>query len=258
MASTLINKELVEKYGLSQEIIFDSVCQAITKTLQRALRTHIITQEDDNGGVEIFALKKDIYAEIPVVRINPAKFKPKLLRALHYSIEKELESQKVQADFNKYMDLQNQLVKGYITSITKDGDLIVELEREQLFKRETLHAKCPLRYQPQHERNKYVIDRDYHFYVSKIYPGQVRGIPRLDIELNRKTARMPECLIMKAMIAVSHGLPSDENKFKCVKRISGACSIIESEKRIHRDIIKSVSRELHENIIVRYGKTKHA
>jgi hypothetical protein len=220
------------------------------------MRTAVITQEGDEG-VEIFALKKDLFAENPVIKIRPGTIKNKLMRHLHYNIERELYTRKVEAEFDRYGDLQSQLVTGFITNITNEGSLDIVLERELLFERIMLYATCPVRYQPIHERGTYKVDDHYAFYVRKIRPGQERGMPRLEIKLDRTSPRIPEGLIRKKMEATAIGLPSEINHFKCVKRVCGAFSHIVAEKRINKEIIKSVSRELKENVFVKYGVERH-
>lgn len=257
MISTLIDNTLLDKYELPREIIADVVCQAISKSIGKSLGTQIVTQESDTGEFEIFALKQDVYAEIPYTKIHPSKFKPRMLRNIYYYIEEQLQKKKVETEYIRYMDLQSQMVKGYVLSKNRQGDLLVEIERETLLKRVTLNAVCSLRHQPQHERAHYQIDRDYNFYVSKIYPAEERGMPRLDIQLSRVSCRLPEWMIRRALEARGNGLPSEENSFKCVERLCGKFSRIESEKRIHKDIIKSVSRELRESVFVKYGNPKN-
>ncbi len=256
MASTLYNKELLTKYDLPKETVIDAVCLAVSRTLSKAMKTKVFAQESDTG-IEIYALKHDMLAEDPVIRIRPETIKNKLLRHIEYSVERELHARKVVREFDRYCDLQSQMVSGTITKILPTGDLFVELERELLFERITLHACCPLRYQPVHEREKYKVDESYLFHVCKIRPIEVQGMPRLDIRLDRTSPRIPEHLIRVGLHSKALGLDSEKNEFKCTRRVCGAYSEIEAEKRIDKEIIQSVSRSLKENIFVKFGARKN-
>jgi len=253
LASTLFSKDLLEKYALPEETVSDAVSLAISKTLGKAMRTTVFSFPGESG-FEIYAIKQGGDLDDPVIKVKPETIKPKLLRHLQYSIERALNEKMVQNEFDRYRDLQSQIVKGVVTGIAKNGTVEIELEREVLFDQITLRAICPLRYQPQHERGKYKSGQTIWFHVSKIRPSQVRGMARLEIILDRTSNRVPEGLIRKAMEARSTGLGSDNNHFKCVKRICGAFSQIQASKRIDREIIQLVSRELKENVFVKFGE----
>jgi hypothetical protein len=256
LASTLFDSALLQKYHLPKEVIIDAVCIAISRTLGRAMGTKVFVCEGDSG-IEIYALKKNIQTDDPVFRIKPGSIKTKLMRHLQHSIEIELHSRMVIKEFEQYRDLQSQLVNGFITNIQKDGTLEIGIEREHLFNQVVLYAVCPLRSQPQHERGKYQINRSYVFHVSKIRPGELRGMPRLEIRLDRTSPRITEGLIRIELEKAGIGLQSESNRFKCVNRTCGAFSHVVAEKRIAKPIIQAVRSELQESIIVKYGNNRH-
>lgn len=252
MISKAINKELQEKYGLSEEMVDDSVSLAITRALTSTMRTTVFVNPGDNG-LEIFAFRKNGDREL--FKVKPETIKPKILRSIQYEIEKSLHAKKTAMEFERYSSLQSQVVRGLVTKIHSNGTLDVEIEREHHFRFETLSGQCTKALQPQHERGKYKVDRFYPFYVHKIRPEDVRGLFRLNITLSRTSPLLTEGLIRKEMESRALGLGSEANRYKCTQRVCGIFSQVVAEKKIDKDIIRTVSRELDENVFVKFGHT---
>lgn len=252
MVSKRISKELQEKYGLPEDVVEDSVSMAITRALTLAMRATIFVTPGDDG-LEIHALRRNSSAD--PYRVRPSSIKPKVLRAIQYEIEKELYARKVATELDRYHFLQSQVLQGRVVKVHNDGRLDIEIEQTNLFNQEILLAVCEKEGQPIHERGKFKVDSFHPFYVHTLKPENVRGMFRLKIVLSRNSPRLTEGLIRKEIQSRALGLSSEANQFKCIKRICGSFSQIVAEKRIEKDIIKSVTKELQENVYVKYGVT---
>lgn len=247
------NKALQAKYGLPAETVSDAVSIAISVTLTKALRTKVLVQESEDD-IEFFSMRRSHLNDDSAIRITQNGLTKKMMRHLRYNIERELHLRKVISDKEKYRLLQGQLVWGAVAGIAPDGTLNVSIDIEKQFGREELFGICPLWLQPPHERGRYRTDEGKYFLVSRVRPVLARGIPRLEILLNRTSTKLVERLLTKKIAQKSIGLQSEKNSIACKKRIAGAYSEVHAEQRIDKEIIKWVSRELREQLIVRFER----
>lgn len=247
------SKALQAKYELPQDAVNDAVSVAISTTLSKALKTKVLVQETEND-IEFYTMRCGQHENDPVVHITQNGLTKKLMRHLRYNIEKELHLRKVISDHEKYRSLQSQLAWGSIAGISADGTLKISIDIEKQFGRDELFATCPLRLQPPHERGRYRIDEGKYFLVSSVRPVFVRGIPRLEILVGRTSPKLVERLLNKKISQKSIGLSSEINPLSCKKRIAGAYSEVHASQRIDKEIIKWVSRELREQLIVKFER----
>ena len=80
------------------------------------------------------------------------------------------------------------------------------------------------------------------FLVTSVLPVMKNGRAKVLIRLSRTTKALPEALLKEQ---------TDEPSIRCVRRIAGAFSEIETKRKLPREVIRAVGNELKERIIVR-------
>ncbi|WP_319587865.1 hypothetical protein [uncultured Desulfobulbus sp.] len=131
----------------------------------------------------------------------------------------------------------------------KAGDhLLVETE---IIPDEPIIATCPLNRIGLHERyaGRFQPGHRRAFHLRRIEPVLVNGTPRTKVVLDRVSKTLAENLLRHHLGDADHRF-----HFRCLKRYVGHKSIVLTTKRIPREVIIAVDRELRERIEVRIVK----
>ncbi len=233
--------ELVEKYGLPEEVVRDEIERAITMSLTSKLGRDVEGFFNENSSfiVRVFrdsltGVKAEWLRGVPRSAFVAAK----------KTIERNLHERAAVTDNGRFSYLANTLVHGTVFNINSAGVLYVRIKTVA---GEDVIGTCSLRHQPPRERGTYVRGDRLPFYVLKVRAASEEdGISRLEIPLSRTSRRFVELLLEREA-----GNP--DARIKCVKRIVGSANVVHSNRYLPRDTIKRVSDELGERIKVRWS-----
>jgi hypothetical protein len=239
----VIPPDLLQKYGLPENLAADAIETAITRVLSTAFRMDMLVRVQ--GSLEIYALSA---SDLPPRSIEPAGLSRQLQRQVRFQIERELEKRQALHERETLSSLRGRLVTGEIRQISSTGEATVALEMEDHFSRLALTGVCPVRYLPPKERQTMAVGDVKSFLVTSVLPVQKKGRAKVLIRLSRTTKTLPEALLREQ---------TGETTVRCVRRIAGAFSEIETIKKLPREAIQAVSSELKERIIVRIVEGKN-
>lgn len=238
----MIPRDLLEKYNLSEDQATEAIETAITRVLSTAFRTDMLVRV--HGSLKIYALSA---SDLPPRSVDPAGLSRKLQRQVRYQIEHELEKRQALHEWGTLSSLRGRPVKGEIRQVSSIGEATVALEMEDHFCRLALTGVCPARYLPPRERQALAVGDVKTFLVTSVLPVQKKGRSKVLIRLSRTTKALPEALLRER---------TGEPSIRCIRRIAGAFSEIETIKMLPKEAIEAVSNELKERIIVRIVEGK--
>jgi hypothetical protein len=229
--------EILADSGLPTDEAMDAVEVAIARTLTGALRSNVCVKID--AQLEIVAYPD---GNGDPVKISLDDISGKLRRHLLYQIKVELQKRRTLNEADRLKELRGYSATGEISRIAEDGALIVSLEIADYYRRLILCGFCPPRFQPHHEWGRYTIGNVKEFYISSVVPVMVnKRYSRVRILLSRTSKELPRLLLQER---------SRIEGITCVERVPGAYSTIVTPKRIQKDVINSVGKELGEHLHV--------
>lgn len=236
MASSL-PAEILAESGLPTDEAMDAVEVAIARTLTGAFQSNVCVKIDAQLEIVVHPVGNGEPITISLNDING-----KLRRHLLHQVELELQRRRTLNEADRLKELRGYSAPGEISRITEDGALIVSLEIADYYRRMILGGVCPARFQPLHERGRYTIGSVKEFFISSVVPVMVnKRYSRVRILLSRTSKELPRLLLQER---------SRISGIKCLKRVSGAYSTIVTPKRIPKDVINSVGKELGEHLHV--------
>ncbi len=233
--------ELQRKYELTAEDVKEATEKAISLSLSRIFNCEVDVMWNGRG-IEITRYIDKGYDLIPV-KMKASSLRKNIVRLIKYEIAFQLSKKKVLNKFEQYKNLVRTAVGGYVSHVLRDR-IVVEIERTG-----GLTGECHLSHQPPRERGLYEPGDYYSFFVLRMEPVLVgKRVPHLEIKLSRTTKSLPEYLLRKELREMGLDI-----KLKCKRRIAGALSYIEASKKVPKEAILNVSKELKERIIVKYA-----
>jgi len=233
----VIPLDLLKKYNLPENQATDAIETAITRVLSKAFGTDFLVRVQNS--LEIFTLPAP---DAPLRRIDAASLSRQLQRKVRFQIERELEKRQALHEWETLSALRGRPVSGEIRHISSSGDATVVLEMEDHFRRLALTGVCPARHLPPRERQTLAMGHMKTFLVTSVLPVMKNGSAKVLIRLSRTTKTLPEALLKEQ---------TGEPSIRCVRRIAGAFSEIETKKNLPKETIRAVGNELKERIIVR-------
>ncbi len=227
----MIPNELLDSYSeLKQADIRDVVELSLIKVLTSAFQIPVTVVFDPEEGLSMTGLPP--YGD--PVRIGHDKIGRKLKRHILFTIENELQKRQTVYEAERLRQLQGKVLQGSISLRDAEGNLLVDMELSTQFRRYILHGVCPLRYQPSHERDNYVIGKTYYWFVSSVVPIANHRQAKVRIRLSRVSKELPAVLLR---------MRSGIDRIICHSRIPGGPAEIITAKKIPKDIINSVGKE---------------
>ena len=233
--------ELVEIYGLPEEIVREEIERAITMSLTSELQIDVEGFFNEDGSFKTRTFRESL-AGIRAERLRGVS--RRAFAAVKKSIEQSLHERSTIKDHEKFSYLSNTLIYGAVFNINAAGDLYVMIEAGL---NESLIGMCLLRHQPSHERGTYSRGERISFHVLKVTAKDIdQDEPlRLNIQLSRESRRFVELLLKEKI--------GGHARIECVRRIPGVVSDVRTDRQLPREAIMRVSYYLGERIKVRWS-----
>lgn len=240
----MLHVDLLDRSELPESEALDAIEVATARVLTSALRTNV--------SVRVIEQKLEITA-YPVsddpVQITLETINRKLQRHLLHQVELELQKRRTFIEAERLKALRGNSAPGEILRIAKDGALFISLEIADCYRRLIIAGVCPLRCQPRHEQGLYIIGNVKEFYITSVVPVMINSrSSRVRILLSRTSRELPRLLLQER---------SRLSGIQCLQRIPGGYCDIVTPKRIPKDVINSVGKELGEHLHVSILKTHH-
>ena len=237
--------DLSSQYGLSKAEVIHEAESAFSVLLSRWYGREVLAFLQDETHLEVVAY--DQRNGIPVQQILdlPAALS---LRQCSAFLEERLALAAVVRQTRPYKSSSRSLLWGEVMRNHPGSDLFIETE---IHEGEPLIALCPLNRVGIHQResNRLQCGQRRAFHLRLVDAVLVNGMPRTKVVLDRVSKTLTENLLRHYL-----GLAAGQYQFRCLKRYVGHKSLVLSTKRLPREAIKAVDRELQERIEVRIVK----
>lgn len=228
--------DLLSGNGLPESEALDAAEVAIARVLTRALRMSVSVTICEQMRITAYP------EEGEPVKLSLNAIDRKLRRHLLYQIELELQKRRTLHEADRLKELRGNSATGEISRIASDGSLFVSLEIADCYRRLILAGVCPLRCQPLHEQGLYTLGSVKEFYITSVVPVMVnRRSTKVRILLSRTSKELPRLMLQER---------SRVSGVQCLRRLPGGYSDIVTPKRIPKDVINSVGKELGEHLNV--------
>lgn len=226
-------EKLSDKYSLSNEEIVASIEKVVSTVMAR------VTKKDadfhlDRGEIHIYDTNKQV---IQADSINKS-----IMRLIKSMLIRELYLKSVINEHEAIIRLNNSVIGGYVSRISADGSIYIEAENgDRVF-----YGVCKRIHQTPKERNKYKLGQYYSFYVNKI----TLSCDHLanEVSLSRTSKNLVSGLLQEALLSRF----IEDIQVVCKRRIAGIASEVIASKKMPKDCIVAVSRELKERIVVKF------
>lgn len=236
----MIPKDLLTKYGLPEDDAARAIEEAISLVLSRTFKMDVLVRV--GVGLEIVALAKARIDSQDPEPIEIANISRQLKRQIRYQVERELEKRQSLREWDLLRSMRGRHVAGEVRKVSKDGDATIALEVEDHFRSLILTGTCFARQIPPKERGCLQIGTKRTFLVTSVLPVLEKDKSKVLIRLSRTSRALPASLLRET---------TGEASIRCRRRIAGAFSEIETSRRIPKEAIQAVGKELGERIIVR-------
>lgn len=232
--------EISDKYGVPEWAVKEEIEKAFSHVLSNRLGQEIEVQTD-NSNVRIWKFAKNGDFAI----LGTGEIKKNIIREIKWNLVKYLLKRSVLESYEMHKNKVRTVVYGTIMK-QMHGILHVEIHPQNI-NDDIAMAVCEPASQTPKERGRYKAGEVLPFYVLSVRPVLEKEIPRLEVKLSRNSKGLAEKLIKEQIKEKSIDI-----RIKCIKRVAGAYSLIESSKKIPGDCIKRVANELKERIICRF------
>lgn len=233
--------EIISESGLTEADALDAIEVAVARTLTHAFKINVTVRIKDQMQILVHAP-----GGAPTA-LSFTDIDRKLRRHVQHQVELELQMRKTLNEAGKLKELRGYTAPGEITRVGDDGTLIVTLEIADDYRRLILSGICPTRFQPKHERGRYIPGTVKEFHITSVVPVMVNHrSTKVQVQLNRISKELPRLLLQER---------SRISGIQCLKRIPGAFSTIVTQSRISKDVINSVGKELEEHLYVSIQET---
>lgn len=234
--------DFMTEESLTSEETLDAIEVAVARTLTHALQTNVTVRVEDQ--LQILVYPHDGGAP---TALTFGDIERKLRRHVKHQVDLELQLRRTLNEAEHLKELRGYTAPGEITRVGDDGSLIVTLEIADHYRRLILSGICPPRFQPKHERERYIPGAVKEFHITSVVPVMVNHrSTKVQVQLNRISKELPRLLLQERS-----RIPG----IQCLKRIPGAFSTIVTPLRISKDVINSVGKELEEHLYVSIQET---
>jgi len=208
-------------------------CQEVMVFLREGMQLEVVAYSKRNG--------------LPVQQILDL---PTILSRHQFTtiLENHLATAAVIKQVRLLKPFERRLLWGEVVRNRAGDHLLVETE---VIPDEPIIATCPLNRIGLHERNagRFQPGQRRAFHLRRVEPVLVNGTPRTKVVLDRVSKTLTENLLCHHLGDAAHRF-----QFRCLKRYVGHKSIILTTRRLPREVIIAVDRELQERIEVRIVK----
>ena len=236
---------LASRYALSSAEVIQEIESAFACQLSRWYQQEVMVFLREGIHLEVVAYgRRD---GIPVQRTLdlPAVLSRNQFKTI---LENHLATAAVIKQVRLLKGFERRLLWGEVIRNRAGDHLLVETE---ILPDEPIIAICPLNRIGLHERyaGRFQPGQRRAFHLRRIEPVLVNGTPRTKVVLDRVSKTLTENLLRHHLGEATHRF-----HFRCLKRYVGHKSIILTTKRLPREVIVAVDRELQERIEVRIVK----
>ena len=236
---------LASRYALSTTEVIQDIESAFASQLSQCFRQEVMVFLREEMRLEIVAYGKRKGLPIQQILDLPAILSRNQFKAI---LENHLATAAVIKQVRLLKGFERRLLWGEIVRNRVGDHLLVETE---ITPDDPIIAICPLNRIGLHERHAGRLQPGHRraFHLRRIEPVLVNGTPRIKVVLDRVSKTLTENLLRHHL-----GDAAYRFQFCCLKRYVGHKSIVLTTRRLPREAIIAVDRELQERIEVRIVK----
>ena len=236
---------LASRYALSPAEVIQEVESAFARQLSQWYRQEIMVFLREGMQLEVVTYSQK--NGLPVQRILDL---PAVLSRNQFVtiLENHMVTAAVIKQVRQLKGFERRLLWGEVIRNRTGDHLLVDTE---IIPDTPIIAVCPLNRIGLHERNagRFQPGQRRAFHLRRIEPVLVNGTPRTKVILDRVSKTLTENLLRHHLDDADHRF-----HFRCLKRYVGHKSIVLVTRRLPREVIIAVDRELQERIEVRIVK----
>ena len=233
---------LVARHGLSRAEVLEEIEAAFSEALSRWYRLEVLVYVREDLRLEAVA-----YNRVSGVTMQKLVDLPALMHgaSVTKALEQHLAMAAVRKLVRRYKICEKNLLWGEVMKPRPGQDMHVATE---ILPGEWITAVCPVNRIGLHERDsdRFRPGRRCAFHLRRVEPVMVNGTPRTKVILDRVSKTLTETLLRYHLGEAAHRYP-----FRCLKRYVGHKSIVLSTRKLPREAIIAVDRELRERVQVR-------
>ena len=236
---------LANRYGLSRTEIIQEIESAFVLLLSKWYRQEVMVflREDMLLEVVAYSKRNGVLAqrvlELPAI-LSRSQFKTYL--------EEHLATASVIKQVRLFKSFERRLLWGEVVRNTTGDNVLVEIE---IVPDKPIIAVCPLNRIGVHERfaGRFQVGQRRAFHLRQVEPVIINGTSRTKVILDRVSKTLTENLLR-------YHLANATGRFqlRCLKRYVGHKSIVLTTRKLPREAIIAVDRELKERVEVRIVK----
>ncbi|WP_084312816.1 hypothetical protein [Desulfobulbus elongatus] len=236
---------LASRYTLSTAEVIQEIESAFARQLSQWYRQEVMVFLREGMQLEVVAYGKR--NGLPVQRILDL---PAVLSRNQFItiLENHLATAAVIKQVRLLKSFERRLLWGEVVRNRAGDHLLVETE---ILANEPIIATCPLNRIGLHERHAGRLQPGQRraFHLRRVEPVLVNGTPRTKVILDRVSKTLTENLLRHHLGDAAHRF-----QLRCLKRYVGHKSIVLTTRKLPREVIIAVDRELQERIEVRIVK----
>ena len=236
---------LASRYALSTAEVIQEIESAFARQLSLWYRQEIMVFLREGMQLEVVAYNNKNGLPVQHILDLPAVLSRNQFRAI---LENHLATAAVIKQVRLLKGCERRLVWGEVVRNQAGDHLLIETE---IIPDEPIIAICPLNRIGLHERHAGRLQPRQRraFHLRRIEPVLVNGTPRTKVILDRVSKTLTENLLRHHL-----GDAAERFYFRCLTRYVGHKSIVLTTRRLPREVIIAVDRELQERIEVRIVK----
>ena len=236
---------LARRYALSTTEVIREVESAFARQFSQWYRQEVMVFLLEGMRLEIVAYGKRNGLPVQQILDLPAVLSRNQFKSI---LENHLATAAVIKQVRQIKGFERQLLWGEVIRNRACDHLLVETE---IIPNEPIIAICPVNRIGLHERHtgRFQPGQRRAFHLRRIEPVLVNGTPRTKVILDRVSKTMTENLLRYHLGDAAHRF-----HFRCLTRYVGHKSIVLTTRRLPREVIIAVDRELQERIEVRIVK----
>ena len=236
---------LASRYALSPAEVIQEIESAFARQLSQWYRQEVMVFLREGMSLEVVTYGKKNGLPVQQILDLPAVLSRNQFKTI---LENHLATAAVIKQVRRLKGFERRLLWGEVVRNRAGDHLLVETE---IISDEPIIATCPLNRIGLHERHagRFQPGQRRAFHLRRIEPVLVNDTPRTKVILDRVSKTLTENLLRHYL-----GDRADRFHFRCLKRYVGHKSIVLTTRRLPREVIVAVDRELQERIEVRIIK----
>ena len=237
---------LASRYALSAAEVTQEIESAFARQLSQWYRQEVMVFLREGMQLEVVTYGKRNGLPVQQILDLPAVLSRKQFTTI---LENHLAMASVVKQVRLLKGFERRLLWGEVVRNRIGDHLLVETE---IIPGEPIIAICPVNRIGLHERHtgRFQPGQRRAFHLRRIEPVLVNGTPRTKVVLDRVSKTLTENLLRHHLGDAAHRF-----QLRCPTRYVGHKSIVLTTRRLPREVIIAVDRELQERIEVRIVKT---